>query len=45
MCFLTQTRREWLAGRYLACNWDMAEFLSKEQEIIDGDKLKMRMVF
>jgi len=45
MCFLTQTRREWLAGRYIACNWDMPELLSREKEIVDGDKLKMRMTF
>ncbi|KAF2670066.1 NAD-P-binding protein [Microthyrium microscopicum] len=45
MCFLTQTRREWLAGRYVSCTWDMEEFLSREQEIVEGDKLKMRMTF
>jgi NAD(P)-dependent dehydrogenase (short-subunit alcohol dehydrogenase family) len=44
MCFLTQTRRDWLAGRYISCNWDMPELLSREKEIVDGDKLKMRMV-
>lgn len=41
--FLTQERREWLRGRYLSCNWDMPELLSMEEEIIKGDKLKMRM--
>lgn len=43
--FLTQEKRDWLAGRYLSCTWDMPEFLSREKEIVDGDKLKMRMVF
>ncbi|OAP55335.1 hypothetical protein AYL99_10308 [Fonsecaea erecta] len=43
--FLTQTRREWLRGRYLSCNWDMPELLAMQDEIVDGDKLKMRMVF
>jgi len=45
MCFLTQTRREWLAGRFISCPWDMPEFLGKEKEIVEGDKLKMRMVW
>lgn len=43
--FLTQEKREWLAGRYISCKWDMPEFISKEKEIVEGDKLKMRMVF
>jgi len=42
--FLTQEKRDWLAGRYIDCTWDMEEFLAKEQEIVHGDKLKMRMV-
>jgi hypothetical protein len=42
--FLTQERREWLAGRYLSCTWDVTELLAREKEIIEGDKLKMRMV-
>jgi len=44
-CFLTAKRREWLAGRFLNCNWDMPEFLSKEKEIVEGDKLVFRMAF
>ena len=42
--FLTQERRVWLAGRYVDCCWDMPELLSREEEIVEGDKLKMRMV-
>jgi len=42
--YLTQTRREWLAGRYISCVWDMPEFLSREEEIVQGDKLKVRLV-
>lgn len=42
--FLTQKRREWLAGRYLSCTWDMEELLAREDEIIQGDKLKVRLV-
>ena len=45
ICFLTAKRREWLAGRFLNCNWDMPEFLSREKEIVEGDKLKMRMTW
>ncbi len=38
-------KRDWLAGRYVDCTWDMPEFLSRKQEIIDEDKLRMRMTF
>jgi hypothetical protein len=44
MVFLTQEKRTWLAGRYISCNWDMPQFLSKEDEIVQGGKLKMRMI-
>lgn len=42
--FLTQEKREWLAGRYISCTWDMPQFLAKEAEIVEGDKLKVRLV-
>ncbi|OKL59689.1 hypothetical protein UA08_05021 [Talaromyces atroroseus] len=42
--FLTQERREWLAGRYLSCTWDMQELLEREDEITKGDKFKVRLV-
>jgi NAD(P)-dependent dehydrogenase (short-subunit alcohol dehydrogenase family) len=45
ICWLTQERREWLAGRYMSCNWDMEELMGREREIVEGDKLKMRMGF
>jgi hypothetical protein len=41
---LTSQRREWLAGRYISANWDMPELYSREEEIVKGDKLKMRIV-
>ncbi|KAI0956387.1 hypothetical protein AcV7_006806 [Taiwanofungus camphoratus] len=44
VAWLVQERREWLAGRYVSCQWDMNELLEKKQEIIDGDKLKVRMI-
>lgn len=43
IAFLTQKRREWLAGRYISCNWNMEEFLGREEEIAKGDKLKLRL--
>ncbi|KAI0829556.1 NAD(P)-binding protein [Hypoxylon sp. FL0890] len=45
IAFLTSRRQEWLAGRYLSAMWDMAEFFSKKDEIIEKDSLKMKMVF
>ncbi|PMD17143.1 NAD(P)-binding protein [Hyaloscypha hepaticicola] len=45
LCFLTAEKRDWLAGRYVNCPWDMPEFLSREKEIVEGDKLKMRMTW
>ncbi|KAI1324781.1 NAD(P)-binding protein [Xylariaceae sp. FL0255] len=45
IAFLTSSRQEWLAGRYLTAMWDMSEFFSKKAEIIDKDLLKMRMTF
>ncbi|CCM01536.1 uncharacterized protein FIBRA_03592 [Fibroporia radiculosa] len=42
--WLAKERREWLAGRYFSCQWDVEELESRKQEIVDGDKLKVRMV-
>lgn len=42
--WLTQERREWIAGRYVSVCWDMSEFVGKKDEIVEGDKLKMRIV-
>ncbi|KAL9075774.1 MAG: hypothetical protein Q9161_001526 [Pseudevernia consocians] len=44
MVFLTQEKRDWLAGRYVSCAWDMPELLAKRDEIVKGDKLKLRLV-
>lgn len=41
--FLTQQRQEWLAGRYVACSWDMPELLARKEEVVQGNKLKVRM--
>lgn len=42
--WLVNERREWLAGRYVSCQWDVEALLAKRQEIIDGDKLKVKLV-
>ncbi|KAI4249498.1 MAG: hypothetical protein LQ352_005611 [Teloschistes flavicans] len=43
MVFLASEKREWLRGRYISCTWDMTEFLQKREEIISGDKLKVKL--
>ncbi|TVY41284.1 Short chain dehydrogenase [Lachnellula subtilissima] len=43
--FLTKEKREWLGGRYINCTWDMPELMAQEDEIVKGDKLKVRLVF
>lgn len=42
--WLTKERREWLAGRYISCQWDVEALHARKQEIIDGDKLKVRLI-
>ncbi|KPM45831.1 hypothetical protein AK830_g687 [Neonectria ditissima] len=42
--FLTEKRREWLAARYISVTWDVEELLSKEEEVVKGGKLKVRMI-
>jgi NAD(P)-dependent dehydrogenase (short-subunit alcohol dehydrogenase family) len=41
--WLTQERREWLSGRYLSANWDMDEIMGRREEIVGGDKLKVKL--
>jgi hypothetical protein len=43
--FLTKEKREWLGGRYINCTWDMPELMAQEDEIVKGDKLKVKLVF
>ena len=42
--WLTKERREWLSGRYVSCNWDVTELEAKKDEIVKGDKLKVRII-
>jgi NAD(P)-dependent dehydrogenase (short-subunit alcohol dehydrogenase family) len=44
IAWLTQDRKEWVNGRYISVNWDLPELLSKRDAIVEGDKLKMRIV-
>ncbi|KAI4108954.1 MAG: hypothetical protein LQ339_002073 [Xanthoria mediterranea] len=42
--YLVKEKRPWLAGRYINCTWDMPQIMAMEDDIIKGDKLKVRMV-
>ena len=42
--WLTKGPRTWLGGRYVSSNWDVDEFETKREEVVSGDKLKVRMV-
>lgn len=44
LVWLVNEKRDWLSGRYLSANWDVTELESMKDEILKGDKLKMRMV-
>ncbi|KAL8804870.1 MAG: hypothetical protein Q9200_005646 [Gallowayella weberi] len=42
--YLVNEKRDWLAGRYINCTWDMPQLMSMKDDIVKGDKLKVRMV-
>ena len=44
LVWMTHQRRDWLAGRYVDLSWDMPELMSREEEIVKGDKLKVKLV-
>lgn len=44
IAWLTQHRPLWLSGRYVSVNWDLPELMDKKEEIVEGDKLKLRIV-
>jgi hypothetical protein len=44
LVYLVRKKRDWLAGRYINCTWDMPELMAQEEEIVKGDKLKVRLV-
>ena len=43
LSWLTQEPRPWLNGRYVSVVWDMQELLARKDEILQEDKLKMRL--
>ncbi|KAM0346218.1 hypothetical protein ACHAPU_005642 [Fusarium lateritium] len=45
LVYLAAERRPWLTGRYVNLTWDLPELVSKQEEIVRGDKLKVRLVF
>ncbi|GKZ81446.1 hypothetical protein AnigIFM56816_005967 [Aspergillus niger] len=45
VAWLTQERRDWLAGRLISVSWDMLELNARREEIIRGDKLKLKFAF
>ncbi|KAI1467545.1 NAD(P)-binding protein [Daldinia caldariorum] len=44
LVYLTSERRDWLAGRYINVTWDLPELVEKKDEIVKGDKLKVRLI-
>lgn len=42
--WLTRDRKEWLSGRVMVVSWDVNELESKKDEVVKGDKLKVRLV-
>lgn len=44
LVWLTQDRKEWLAGRVFIVNLDVDELEAKKEEVVKGDKLKVRLV-
>ena len=43
LLWLIKERRDWLAGRYVDSQWDVEKLLARKQEIVDGDKLKLKV--
>ena len=42
--WMTKERRQRLSGRYVSCYWDVTELEVKKDEIVKGDKLKVRII-
>ncbi|KAH7410903.1 putative short-chain type dehydrogenase [Cadophora sp. MPI-SDFR-AT-0126] len=43
--FLTREPKEWLGGRYINCFWDMPQLVAMKDDIVKGDKFKVRLVY
>jgi hypothetical protein len=42
--WLTKGARTWLGGRYVSATWDAETLDGMKEEIVAGDKLKLKMV-
>ncbi|KAF7881882.1 uncharacterized protein EAF02_006570 [Botrytis sinoallii] len=42
--WLTREKQGWLNGRYRSADWDMEEIMSRKDEIVEGNKLRVRLV-
>jgi hypothetical protein len=42
--WFTAEARTWMCGRYLAATWDVDVLEKRKDEIVEGDKLKIKMV-
>nr|QGA67190.1 C-11-ketoreductase [Monascus ruber] len=43
--YLTSEKRDWLGGRYINVTWDMPELIAMKDEIVQGDKLKVKFIY
>ncbi|KIW03143.1 uncharacterized protein PV09_05785 [Verruconis gallopava] len=43
--WLTKERREWIGGRFVQTQWDMAEFEARKEEVIEKDLLTVKVKF
>ncbi|KAI0387386.1 NAD(P)-binding protein [Hypomontagnella monticulosa] len=44
LVYLTSEKRDWLSGRYINVTWDLPELMEKREDILKGNKLKMRLI-
>jgi hypothetical protein len=42
--WLTSGERRWLAGRYVSATWDVDVLENMKEEIVAGDKLRVKLV-
>lgn len=42
--WLTAEPRKWLSGRYVSAPWDVETLDSMREDIVAGDKLKVKLV-
>ena len=42
--WFTAGARTWMSGRYMVATWDVDALEKMKDEIVEGDKLKVRLV-